>query len=107
MKESKRRKLEKKGWAVGAARDFLGLSDEEAALIELKLDLARSVRALRVKTRLSQQTLAKRIRSSQSRVAKMEAGDRSVSIELLLKGLMAMGATRKQLGMMVGRSGRR
>ncbi len=101
MKEAKRKRLEKKGWVVGTTQDFLGLSDEEAAIIELKLDLAAGVRAVRRRSKVSQHGLAKLIQSSQSRVAKMEAGDRSVSIELMLRGLLALGTTRRQLGRMI------
>src|SRR5581483_4278956 len=43
---------------------------------------------------LSQAVVAKRLGSSQSRVAKMEAGDPSVSLDLLLRALLALGATR-------------
>jgi transcriptional regulator with XRE-family HTH domain len=42
---------------------------------------------------LTQVALAKKIKSSQSRVAKMEAGDPSVSIDLLVRSLIALGET--------------
>jgi hypothetical protein len=35
--------------------------------------------------------------SSQSRVAKMEAGDPTVSLDLLVQGLLAAGATRREI----------
>lgn len=82
MKTSKRLKLEAAGWAVGSAADFLGLSEEEATLIEMKLALADSIRERRQKKHLTQQELARRLGSSQSRVAKMEAADGSVSLDL-------------------------
>jgi ribosome-binding protein aMBF1 (putative translation factor) len=93
MDKRKRRKLEAKGWRVGSAADFLGLSDQEAALVEMKLRLSQALRTRRTALHLSQATLAKRLRSSQSRVAKMEAADPTVSIDLLLRGLFALGAT--------------
>ena len=80
MKEAKRKALRKRGWKVGDASDLLGLSEEEAMLIELKLVMARSVKVRRQGSHLSQEQFAKMLHSSQSRVAKMEAGDRSVSI---------------------------
>ena len=101
MKEAKRNALEKKGWRVGSAGDLLGLSDEEMTLIELKLVMARSVKVSRQGSRLSQEQLAKMIHSSQSRVAKMEAGDRSVSIELLLRALLRLGTTKRELARMI------
>jgi hypothetical protein len=93
LKKSKRGRLEAHGWRVGAATDFLELSPEEAALVETKLALSGSVRDRRTKQGLSQADLAKRLKSSQSRVAKIEAADPSVSTDLLLRALFALGAT--------------
>jgi ribosome-binding protein aMBF1 (putative translation factor) len=97
MKATKRRRLEQSGWRVGSAEDFLGLSKEEQALVEIKLALADAVKTQREKHRLSQSALAARIRSSQSRVAKIEAGDPSVSLDLLVRAVLAAGATKKDL----------
>src|SRR5260221_13862641 len=80
MHKSKKERLEAKGWRLGSAQEFLGLSDEEAAYVELRLRLADSLRVRRQKRKLSQTDLAKMLRSSQSRVAKIEGGDPSVSI---------------------------
>ena len=92
MKKSKREKLKAAGWAVGSVQDFLGLSEADAALIEMKLSLSRSLRERRQRRGVSQVELAKRLRSSQSRVAKMEAGDPSVSMDLLVSSLLVLGA---------------
>ncbi len=97
MKSRKRTRLEAAGWTVGSAQDFLGLSDAEAALIELKLALSAALRDQRKRRRLSQAQLARRLRSSQSRVAKMEAGDPSVSMDLLVRSLLALGASSTDL----------
>jgi DNA-binding XRE family transcriptional regulator len=97
MKHTKRTKLEAAGWAVGSVKEFLGLSDADAALINLKLGLSRSLRDRRQKSGLSQVQLAERLRSSQSRVAKMEAGDPSVSMDLLVSSLLLLGATSADL----------
>ncbi|MFQ5473000.1 MAG: helix-turn-helix domain-containing protein [Dehalococcoidia bacterium] len=97
MKKSKREKVESAGWRVGTTADFLGLSKEEAALIEMKLGLAENLRKRRQARRLTQTQLAKRLNSSQSRVAKMEAADPSVSIDLLVRALLDLGATRSQV----------
>lgn len=98
MKKEKRALLEAYGWKVGDAQDFLGLSDEEAAFIEIKLALSRKVREMRQARKLTQQEAAKLIGSSQSRVAKIEAGDPSVSLDLQVKSLLALGASRQELG---------
>ena len=97
MRRAKKERLEKKGWKVGTVQEFLELSDEEAAYVELRLRLAATLRQRRQKKRLSQSELASRINSSQSRVAKMEAGDPSVSLDLLIRSLLALGASRRDL----------
>jgi len=95
MRNSKRKKLERKGWKVGSAAELLGLSPEEAEYIEMKLALSRALKKQRLKHKLTQVQVAKRLNSSQSRVAKMEAGDPSVSIDLLVRSLLALGASSK------------
>ncbi len=97
MRESKQKRLRAKGWKVGTAREFLGLSAEEEAYIDLKLRLADSLRKRRTRRRLTQIAVAKMLRSSQSRVAKMEAGDPSVSLDLMVRSLIALGASAKDV----------
>ena len=91
MKVGKQKRLEGAGWRVGTVDQFLGLSQQESALVEVKLRLARRLRALRAQRGLSQAAVAKLMRSSQSRVAKMETGDATVSIDLLVRSLRAIG----------------
>jgi ribosome-binding protein aMBF1 (putative translation factor) len=93
MKKSKRARLEAAGWTVGTVKEFLGLSEADAVLIEIKLALSRSLRTRRKQYGLSQVEFARRLQSSQSRVAKMEAGDPSVSMELLVTSLLLLGAS--------------
>jgi DNA-binding XRE family transcriptional regulator len=95
------RKAEKRiralGWKDGTVSEFLKLTPEESALIEIKLALSRKLRERR-KKRMTQAQLAQKLRSSQSRVAKAETGDSSVSIELLVRAILATGATAKDVG---------
>ena len=93
MRQAKQQVLEARGWRVGSAAEFLELTPEEAAVVELKLRLSDALRARRTKLGLSQEAVAERLGSSQSRVAKMEAGDASVSLDLLLRALVGLGAT--------------
>lgn len=104
MRDVKRRRLEAKGWRVGSAKEFLALSDQEAEYIELKLKLAESLREKRRRRRMGQTDLARLVQSSQSRVAKMEAADRSVSIDLLIRSLLALGTSNPELGRIIARS---
>ncbi len=101
MREDKKRRLEAKGWKVGGIKDLLGLSDEELAYIELKLKLGHSLKEKRQEMRLTQIALARKIRSSQSRVAKMEAGDPSVSLDLLVRSLLALGASNREIAKII------
>ena len=103
MDTAKKKRLERGGWAVGSAAEFLKLSVEEAALVEMRLALSASVRDRRQQARLTQTALAKRLGSSQSRVAKMEAGDPSVSLDLLVRALLSLGATRKDVATALAR----
>ena len=98
MDKRKKKKLAKKGWRTGSVAEFLDLSAEESAYIEMKLALSEQLRERRRRTNLTQAELAKAIESSQSRVAKMEAGDPTVSIDLLVKSLLALGVSKKELG---------
>lgn len=102
MRVAKRRKLLDRGWAIGDAGEFLGLTAEEQALVDLRLRLGSGLRLQRVQSRLTQGQLASAIRSSQSRVAKMEAGDPSVSIDLLFRSLIALGASNRDLARIIG-----
>ena len=104
MRKAKQTRLEKKGWRVGSVDEFLDLSPEESAYIELKLRLGESLRKRRVRRKMTQVDLAKKIRSSQSRVAKMENGDPTVSLDLLIRSLLALGASNRDLGRLVSKS---
>ena len=103
MKAGKQKRLEGAGWRVGTVDEFLGLSKQESALVEVKLRLARRLRTLRSQRGLSQAAVAKLVRSSQSRVAKMETGDATVSIDFLVRSLLAIGASPKDIARAIGR----
>ena len=103
MDAKKRKRLEKAGWRVGNAADFLGLSEEETALVEMRLALSQSLKERRLASGVTQTTLAKQLGSSQSRVAKLEAADPSVSLELLIRALLAVGASRKEVATALAR----
>ncbi len=107
MNKAKRAQLERKGWTLGSAEDFLGLSPEEVAYIDLKLALGQRLRAAREQKGVTQTALAKLAKSSQSRVAKMEAGDPSVSMDLMVRTLLAMGVTRKQIASSIAKTSNR
>jgi hypothetical protein len=103
MRKSKKEKLQRSGWQVGTVGEFLGLTEEESAIIEMRLALARSIKERRLAGGLTQAELGRQIGSSQSRVAKMEAADATVSIDLLVRSLLKLGATRQEVGRVIGR----
>ena len=97
MDKRKKKALESKGYKVGSVEEFLGLTKEESEYIELKLALSQALADRRKQCNLTQTQLAKMLKSSQSRVAKMEKGDPTISVDLLVKSLLAMGANKKSI----------
>lgn len=98
MKTDKRKNLEAAGWRIGDAKEFLELTPGESEFVEIKLALARHLREVREQKRWTQAELAAHVGSSQSRVAKMESADPTVSVDLLMRSLLAVGADRQELG---------
>jgi DNA-binding XRE family transcriptional regulator len=97
MNKKKKEILESKGYKVGSVDEFLGLSEQEPQYIELKLALSQALAERRKKSKLTQAQLAKMLKSSQSRIAKMEKGDPTVSVDLLVKSLLVMGANKESI----------
>ena len=97
MNTSKRERLAKAGWKSGSAAEFLHLTPQEELYVELKASLCRQLKRQRQKSHLTQEELARLVRSSQSRIAKMERCDPSVSIDLLIKSLLALRTTRRDI----------
>jgi DNA-binding XRE family transcriptional regulator len=101
MKTSKKVRLQREGWAVGDTAEFLNLTPQEAQFVEVKLALAAGIRQLRERRGMTQAALAAQIGSSQSRLAKMEAGDRSVTLDLMMRSLLAIGATPGEIAKLI------
>lgn len=93
MDKIKRQKLEAAGYWVGDAEDFLGLSHEERQLVAIRLAVSRAIRERRRKLHMTQAQLAARMKSSQSRIAKIESGAAGVSLDLMFSGLFALGGS--------------
>jgi len=97
MRAEKRRRLEAAGWKETNVQEFLNLSEADVQYIEMKLALSRLLRLARERRRLTQTKAAALLKTSQSRLARMEAGDPSVSLDLLVRGLFALGASPRDL----------
>ena len=104
MDKATKKKLEAASWKTGDAQEFLGLTDAETAFVDMKLALAADLRARRLEKHLNQTQVARIIGSSQSRVAKMEAADASVSVDLLIRALLKLGAERRDVAKAVAAS---
>ncbi|MGB3496048.1 MAG: helix-turn-helix transcriptional regulator [Elainellaceae cyanobacterium] len=104
MDEDKRQKLEAKGWKVGTVSEFLDLTPQETTLVEIKLALSRYLKERRQKS-MTQTELANKLHSSQPRVANAENGDASVSIELLIRAMLATGVTPQEIGQVIAQVG--
>jgi len=98
MNKTKQRKLEENGWKVGTIKDFLNLSDADIVLIKLKIDLGRRLKSIRTAKHISQKDFARKINSTQSRVAKIESGAPDVTLEQLIESLIIAGETPKNIG---------
>jgi len=103
MHSLKKARLQRKGWTIGNTAEFLNLNPQEAQFVELKLALAAGVRQLREQHGMTQAALAEQLGSSQSRVAKMEAADRSVTVDLMVRSLLAIGATPGEIAKLIKR----
>lgn len=93
MDEAMRERLGADGWRVADVQDFLGLRNDEMAYIDLCATLRRAARSRREDAGLSQHALARRLGSTKTQVARMESGDPSGSIDLMVRALLATGAT--------------
>ena len=80
-----------------SADEFLRRSREKDTLQLIKRALSRRLRQRRAR-RMTQRELARRIGSSQPRIACSESADGSVSVDLLIRALLATGATPREIG---------
>lgn len=104
MTPHRKKALEAAGFQVGTVQKFLGLSDAEMHVVEIRVRLAKALRALRQKKGLSQADVARLIESSQARVATMENGGSGATLDLLVRALVVLGMTPRQLGSVVAKA---
>lgn len=90
MTPEKLKRLHEAGFVSGDAKDLLGLTPDEAKLVELRVEIAKAFRTVRRDAGMTQAELARRIGSSQSRIAAAEHGI-DAGIDLLIRCLYAVG----------------
>jgi len=101
MNEKEKVQLQPNGWKVSSVEEFLGLTKAEATYIDLKLILLDSYRRWREQKQVSPASLAEQLELSESSIAKMEEGDPSVSLDLLIQSLLTLGVTTKHLAQII------
>lgn len=98
MDEAKRKRLEAAGWtAYDDARDWLGFSEEEKAMSDMRIAAARAVEARARAAKVSQRELARRMGTRQPAVSRMLSGAGSPTFETLFRALLALGADRSEI----------
>ncbi len=102
QKDTKKRAETNGKWIEGSVQDFLQLSDADMAYIEMRLAASRYLKSIRQAHKMTQKVAAERLHTSQSRLAKMEAGDASVSLDLIFRSLFSLGVSRKRLVQALG-----
>ncbi|MGB5398666.1 MAG: helix-turn-helix domain-containing protein [Thermoanaerobaculia bacterium] len=95
LEARKRERIEKMGGRVTTVEEWLELSPEEVAIIDMKIQLGEELKALRRSKKLSQEKAAEILNTSQGRVSKMERGQ--ASLDQLAWCLLVMGKSRKAL----------
>jgi predicted DNA-binding protein (UPF0251 family) len=103
MNEEKRKRFEAAGWKVGEIDEFLGLTPEESAIVDMKFNLAKALHEKRKRLRISQSTFARRIKTTQPKIALAEKRADSVSIDFFVRSLLAIGASKKEIAVAMAR----
>ncbi|MDR2554870.1 MAG: hypothetical protein LBC64_05515 [Fibromonadaceae bacterium] len=103
MSNDKRKRIEAAGWKVGSVDEFLGLTPEESAIVDMRFNLAKALLEKRRRLRISQGTLAKRVKTTQPRIALVEKGSASVSLDFMVRSLLAAGASKKEIAVAIAR----
>ena len=87
------------GGRVTTVQEWLDLSDEEVALLDMKIELGKKLEALRRRKKLTQQEVAELLQTSQGRVSKMERGQ--ASLDQLAWSLLVMGESRERIARVI------
>ena len=104
LSERRRAVLERKGASEVDVQKWLGLSDAEMKVVELRVRLSREVRHRRMAAKMTQEELATRIGVSQPRIPEIEKGASS-SLESMVLAYLATGADMADLGRVVQGTG--
>src|ERR1700730_7479285 len=91
VKAEEKDPVEGPGVWVGGAEDFLGLTKSERVIVDFRLDLSRRIKEARERRGWSQASLARAMGTSQPRLSRIEAGYPDVTIDLMLRALVAAG----------------
>lgn len=96
-KTRRREELEKRSFRQTTIGDWLDLTPEQVEMIEMRVGLATMLRRLREREGMTQTDVARVLETSQPRVSKMESGDPTVTIDLLIRALLVLGVSRSKI----------
>jgi ribosome-binding protein aMBF1 (putative translation factor) len=91
MLAKKRKALQAAGWKFGDAAEFLEMTDAERQMLDIRVEAALAVRRQREAMRLTQKELARRIKTSQPRMVRIEHAAQDVSLDQILEAYAAAG----------------
>lgn len=87
------------GWTEGSVKEFLGFTDADEAIVEMRLRLGNAIRDLRRRRGVSQSELARRIGTKQPHVSDIEKG--AAGLETMIRAYLALGGKPIALGKLV------
>lgn len=97
MDAERKKKLEAAGWKFGDYADFLGMTPEEKAVVEIRLAATREMERLRAENPISQEELARRMGTKQPNVSKLFKNPGKATLDTLFRALLALGSTPKKI----------
>lgn len=97
MDAERKKKLEAAGWKFGDYADFLGMTPEEKAIVEIRLAATREMERLRAENPISQEELARRMGTKQPNVSKLFKNPGNATLDTLFRALLALGSTPKKI----------
>ena len=97
MDAERKKKREAADWKFGDYADFLDMTPEEKAVVEIRLAATREMERLRAENPISQEELARRMGTKQPNVSKLFKNPGKATLDTLFRALLALGSTPKKI----------
>ena len=101
MDTKKRKQLEAAGYQITDSADWLGLTPQEQAIVNMRVNFALEIERVRKASNITQRELADKIGTRQSGVARMLNNPTTATIDSLIKTLLALGASPKRIAALI------